>query len=64
MDLALARRLHRRSRLRWWLCRDCLRRYPCGRLLYAMDQHSRVVHPGGEAGARLVGWREFREKPR
>jgi len=43
-----------------------IRRCICGvrhtreQYLYLRDQHARVVHPGGPAGAKLTGWKSYK----
>ena len=46
---------HRRRTVRRWRC-TCGSRFPCGAYLSRRDQESRRIHPGGTAGATLVGW--------
>jgi hypothetical protein len=46
---------HRRRIVRRWRC-VCGSRFPCGAYLARRDAHTREEHPGGTAGAELVGW--------
>jgi hypothetical protein len=55
--------VHRRRRLRWWLC-TCGRRFPCGPYLARRDARSREIHPGGPAAETLTGWRIRRKDDR
>jgi hypothetical protein len=54
---------HRRRTIRRWLCL-CGQRFPCGAYLYHRDRRTREVHPGGPAGAALVGWNIHRSPAR
>ena len=47
---------HRRGIRR---CR-CGERHTRNEIIHFRDQRQRIVHPGGEAGARLVGWAAYR----
>jgi len=40
-------------------CR-CGERHTRNEIIHFRDQRQRIVHPGGEAGARLTGWAAYR----
>jgi hypothetical protein len=47
---------HRRGIRR---CR-CGERHTRNEIIHFRDQRQRIVHPGGEAGAKLTGWASYR----